>query len=143
MAIASGGTGDYQYMLDGEDMGQNNEFSVNDSGTYSVMVTDSAGCQAVAQIEIEILDPCIPDYFTPNNDGVNDGWTVGCAELYPRLEFDIFDRYGRKVGTYSVGQPWDGRYNGIELPTGDYWYVVRPNNSALNKEYVGHFTLYR
>ena len=43
----------------------------------------------------------------------------------------------------SVGVYWDGKYNGTELPTGDYWYVVRPNSTALNKEYVGHFTLYR
>jgi gliding motility-associated-like protein/uncharacterized repeat protein (TIGR01451 family) len=143
IANISGGTGIYQFDLNGENYGDTSTFYVTESGVYEVVVTDSAGCQAVAQIEIEILDPCIPDYFTPNNDGTNDGWTIGCSELYPRLEFDIFDRYGRKVGTYSVGEYWDGRYNGTELPTGDYWYVVRLNSTALNKEYVGHFTLYR
>ena len=90
-----------------------------------------------------VSDPCIPNYFTPNNDGTNDEWTIGCSDKYPDLEFDIFDRYGRKVGSYKVGQYWDGKYEGKELPTGDYWYVVRPNSNALRKEYVGHFTLYR
>ena len=142
-ANAVGGTGIYEFIMNGENYGETNTFYATESGTYEVTVTDSAGCQAVAQIEIEILDPCIPNYFTPNNDGANDGWTISCSEKYPDLEFDIFDRYGRKVGTYSVGEYWDGRYNGRELPSGDYWYVVRPNSRALKKEYVGHFTLYR
>ena len=77
------------------------------------------------------------------NRGENDDWGPFCIEDFPDLTFDIFDRYGRKVATYRAGEYWDGRYKGTELPTGDYWYVVRPNSPLLNKEYVGHFTLYR
>ena len=144
VAIATGGTGIYEYYLNGDNYGDTSVFIVTESGTYTVTVIDSAGCEATAQIDLEILGPCIPDFFTPNDDGVNDGWTVGCSIKYPNLKFDIFDRYGgRKVGSYAVGEYWDGKYNGHELPTGDYWYVVRPNSTALNKEYVGHFTLYR
>ena len=142
-AIATGGTGSYTYTLNGEDYGNTNVFVVTEEGTYTVVVTDSSGCQATALIEIEILGPCIPNYFTPNGDGVTDTWAPGCIEDYPNLTFDIFDRYGRKVATYRVGEYWDGRYNGTELPTGDYWYVVKPNSEILGKEYVGHFTLYR
>ncbi|WP_204345082.1 T9SS type B sorting domain-containing protein [Psychroserpens algicola] len=143
IATTTGGTGIYQYTFNGEDYGTTNVWVVTEEGTYTVIVTDSAGCQATAMIEIEIEGPCIPNYFTPNGDGVSDGWTVGCAEDYPNLTFDIFDRYGRKVATYRVGEYWDGKYNGTELPTGDYWYVVKPNSELLNKDYVGHFTLYR
>ncbi|MCF6295834.1 MAG: T9SS type B sorting domain-containing protein [Flavobacteriaceae bacterium] len=143
IAITNGGTGYYQYTLNGEDYGITNTFIVTEEGTYTVIVTDSSGCQAIAEIEIEIVGPCIPNYFTPNGDGVTDTWTPGCIEDFPNLTFDIFDRYGRKVATYRAGEYWDGRYKGNELPTGDYWYVVRPNNSILNKPYVGHFTLYR
>ena len=143
IANVSGGTGIYQFDFNGENYDDTTTYYVTEPGVYEVVVTDSSGCRAIDQIEIEILDPCIPNYFTPNDDGVNDGWTIGCAERYPDLTFDIFDRYGRKVATYRVGEYWDGRYNGTELPTGDYWYVVMPNSTALNKEYVGHFTLYR
>ena len=143
MANAEGGTGEYQFTLNDEDYGDTNTFIVSESGAYIVVVTDSAGCQVISNIEIEILEPCIPDYFTPNDDGISDGWTIECEELYPNLTFDIFDRYGRMIATLRVGEFWDGRYNGTELPTGDYWYVVKPNSTALNKEYVGHFTLYR
>jgi len=143
IANAEGGLGSYQFTFNDENYGDTNTFIVSESGTYIVDVTDSVGCRTTAQIEIEIIDPCIPDFFTPNDDGENDGWTIECSELYPHLTFDIFDRYGRKIATLNVGEYWDGTYNGTELPTGDYWYVVRPNSSALNREYVGHFTLYR
>jgi gliding motility-associated-like protein len=143
VADAQGGTGDYEFTLNGESFGDTNTFIASETGTYVVVVYESAGCEATAQIDIEILDPCIPEYFTPNGDGTSDGWTIECSDLYPNLTFDIFDRYGRKIATLRVGEYWDGTYNGTELPTGDYWYVVHPNSAALNKEYVGHFTLYR
>ncbi|RKE95369.1 T9SS type B sorting domain-containing protein [Ichthyenterobacterium magnum] len=143
IVTVTGGTGDYQFTLNGENYGSTNVFIVTQEGTHTVVVTDSSGCEAMASIEITIDGPCIPNYFSPNGDGVTDTWAPGCIEDYPNLTFDIFDRYGRKVATYRVGEYWDGRYNGTELPTGDYWYVVRPNSELLNKEYVGHFTLYR
>lgn len=118
-------------------------YLVTEEGTYTVVVTDSSGCLATAVIEIEIVGPCIPNYFTPNGDGTADTWGPECVEGFPNLTFDIFDRYGRKVATYRVGEYWDGRYKGKELPTGDYWYVVKPNSEVIQKDYVGHFTLYR
>jgi gliding motility-associated-like protein len=142
VAVASGGTGDYQYTLNGVDY-DTNTFIIWETGNYTVVVTDGSGCSASANIFMEFIDICIPNYFTPNGDGVNDGWAPGCAQNYPNMEFDIFDRYGRIVGTYRVGQYWDGRYNNQELPTGDYWYVVRLNSITNNRDYVGHFTLYR
>ena len=129
--------------MNGENYGTTNIYSITETGLYVVTVTDSAGCFAEASIEITIIGPCIPNYFTPNGDGIQEGWTPGCIEDFPNLTFDIFDRYGRKVATYRAGEYWDGRYKGKELPTGDYWYVVMPNSPLVQKEYVGHFTLYR
>jgi hypothetical protein len=31
----------------------------------------------------------------------------------------------------------------MELPTGDYWYVVNLNDPKDNRDFVGHITLYR
>ena len=143
IANASGGTGDYEFTLNGENYGTTNSYSITETGLYIVTVTDSAGCVAEAQIELEFVGPCIPNWFTPNGDGEYDTWAPGCVDNYPNLTFDIFDRYGRKVATYRVGEVWDGRYNGHELPTGDYWFVVKTNDPNVNKEFVGHFTLYR
>ena len=143
IANASGGTGEYEFTMNGESYGTISTYTVTETGLYVVTVTDSAGCMAEAQIELEFVGPCIPNWFTPNGDGEYDTWTPGCVENYPNLTFDIFDRYGRKVATYRVGEVWDGRYNGEELPTGDYWFVVKTNDSNYDKEFVGHFTLYR
>lgn len=142
-ANASGGTGDYQFTMNGEDYGSTNTFVITESGEYVVVVTDSSGCTAMATIFLEFVDICIPNYFTPNGDGVTDEWAPGCTTNYPNLTYSIFDRYGRKIATLNVGEKWDGRYNDKELPTGDYWYVVNLNSSNVDRDFVGNFTLYR
>jgi len=142
-AITSGGSSPYEYTMNDEYFGNTNVFSIYETGTYTVVVTDSNGCVATDSIYLEYVDVCIPNYFTPNGDGVLDEWGPGCAEQYPNLTFDIFDRYGRAVVTLRQGDKWDGKYKGRELPTGDYWYVVKLNDSNDNRDFVGHFTLYR
>ncbi len=142
IAIPNGGTGGNQFTLNDVDYGSTSIFEITETGTYTVIVTDSSGCTAEATIFLEYIPICIPNYFTPNNDGVVDTWAPGCAEDYPNIETSIYDRYGRKVAIIRVGEAWDGRYNSQELPTGDYWFVVNLNNGN-SKEFVGHFTLYR
>lgn len=142
-AAATGGTGEYQFTLNGVDMGNATTYMISNSGEYTVQVTDSSGCVASATRFFEYIDICIPNYFTPNGDNYLDQWAPGCATNYPNMVFKIFDRYGREVGTYSQGQAWDGKYKGKELPTGDYWYVVKLNDGKEDRDFVGHFTLYR
>ena len=143
LATVTGGSGDYEFTLNGESYGSTNTFIIYESGNYTVTVTDSFGCVATATGYFEYIDVCISNYFTPNDDGNLDEWGPGCTSQYKDLTFDIFDRYGRKIATLRVGDKWDGKYNGIELPTGDYWYVVRLNDPKDDREFVGHFTLYR
>ncbi|MBF7092848.1 T9SS type B sorting domain-containing protein [Flavobacterium sp. ALJ2] len=143
VATATGGGGDYKYTLDGESYGSVNKFIIYKSGTYTVTVTDKNGCTATATRYFEYIDVCIPNHFTPNGDGINDTWAPGCTVNYKDLTFDIFDRYGRVICKYKLGQKWDGRYNGAELPSGDYWYVLKLNDNKDDREFVGHFTLYR
>lgn len=143
VATATGGGGNYQFTLDGEPYGSVNKFIIYKSGTYTVTVTDKNGCTATATRYFEYIDVCIPNHFTPNGDGINDTWAPGCTVNYKNLTFDIFDRYGRVICKYRLGQKWDGKYNGNELPSGDYWYVLKLNDKKDDREFVGHFTLYR
>lgn len=142
-ATTTGGSQPYLYTLNGEDYGSTNTFVIYETGTYTVTVTDANGCEATASIFMEHIDVCISNYFTPNGDGVQDDWGPGCTEQYPNLTFDIYDRYGRVIATLGVGQKWDGTYRGNELPSGDYWYVVKLNDANDSRDFVGHFTLYR
>jgi len=68
---------------------------------------------------------------------------------YQNIEVMIFDRYGRMLADFqgieeknNGGQGWDGTYQGKEMPSGDYWYLIKLNDSE-GREFTGHFTLYR
>ena len=143
VATATGGGGEYQYTLNGEPFGTKNKFIIYKSGDYTVTVTDGNGCTATATRYYEYVDVCVPNYFTPNGDGVSDEWGPGCTINYKNLEYLIFDRYGRQIEKYNLGQKWNGKYKGEELPTGDYWYILKLNDPKDDREFIGHFTLYR
>ncbi|MFD2587412.1 T9SS type B sorting domain-containing protein, partial [Croceitalea marina] len=143
-AVVTGGLEDYTYYFDGNDNGNNNVYYINRTDTYTVRVVDANGCEAIAQIEMEFIDIEIPNFFTPDGDGTNDTWMPDNLEGFPEILIILYDRYGRKLG--EMGQDhtgWDGKYQGHELPTGDYWYVIKLNGANDEREFVGHFTLYR
>ncbi|AUP81346.1 T9SS type B sorting domain-containing protein [Flavivirga eckloniae] len=143
VAVATGGLEPYEFTLNDEPYGSTDRFIIYASGDYTVTVTDRNGCVATATRYFEYIDVCISNYFTPNGDGDMDEWGPGCTDQYKELTVDVFDRYGRVVATLGVGDKWDGKYNGSELPTGDYWYVLKLNDPKDDREFVNHFTLYR
>lgn len=141
---ASGGIAPYEYSFNGEAFSSSNTYRIYKTGDYPVTVRDKNGCEKTIILHGIFYDFCMPNYFTPNGTGTNTTIGPDCGALaYKELTFDIFDRYGRVVAKYRVGQKWDGKYNGNELPTGDYWYVLKLNDPKDPREFVGHFTLYR
>ena len=141
---AAGGKKAYEYSFNKEPFTSSNEYRIYETGIYEVTVRDQNGCEETINVPGKFIDFCMPNYFTPNGDGNGDGIGPDCGALaYKNLTFDIFDRYGRVVAKYRVGEKWDGKYNGSELPTGDYWYVLKLNDEKDAREFVGHFTLYR
>ncbi|PWA11586.1 T9SS type B sorting domain-containing protein [Flavobacterium laiguense] len=143
VATPTGGSGIYQFTLNGESYGTQNKFIYYRTGDYTVAVTDSYGCTATATMYFEFIDIEIPNVFTPNGSGTNDTWKPEKTDNYPDMILKIFDRYGRVIATLGQGQSWDGNYHGAALPMGDYWYVLKLRNTQDDREFVGHFTLYR
>lgn len=143
VATVTGGSSVYQFTVNGVSIGSNNKYIYFKSGNYTVTVTDSNGCVASATKYFEFIDIIIPPIFTPTGDGTNDSWKPSNTENYPDIKFVVYDRYGRVVGTFGAGQSWDGKYNGTELPMGDYWYVLKLRHNQDDREFMGHFTLYR
>ncbi|KVV13503.1 T9SS type B sorting domain-containing protein [Flavobacterium sp. TAB 87] len=143
VATATGGSGEYEYSFNSESFTSSSNYVYYKSDVYTVTVRDKNGCTATASRQFDYVDVCIPNYFTPNGDGNQDTWGPGCSINYTDLVYTIFDRYGREIAKYRFGQKWDGTYKGAALPTGDYWYVVKLNNPKDDREFVGHFTLYR
>lgn len=143
-AIATGGRPDYTFYFDDVNNGTDNTYVINRSDTYVVRVIDQNGCEVMATIEMEFIDIEIPNFFTPDGDGLNDFWKPRNIEQFPEILIKIFDRYGRVVADDIVNKAgWDGLYKENELPTGDYWYVIKLEGENDEREFVGHFTLYR
>ncbi|MEH6745881.1 MAG: T9SS type B sorting domain-containing protein [Maribacter arcticus] len=143
-AIAEGGREEYTYYFDDIDNGDKNTFYITRTDTYEVRVVDQNGCESIANIFMEFIDIELPNFFTPDGDGQNDFWIPRNMEQFPEILIKIFDRYGRVVSEQSAdSEGWDGLYSGKELPTGDYWYVIKLNGERDEREFVGHFTLYR
>ena len=95
-------------------------------------------------IFVEFIDIEIPNFFTPDGDGQNDTWAPKNIQQYPNIFIKIFDRYGRNLFQFKGNQDeWNGEYQLKGLPTGDYWYIIRLNGIEDQREFVGHFTLYR
>lgn len=81
-----------------------------------------------------------PKFFTPNNDGYNDTWTVDPIYLSKNSSIKIFDRYGKLLKELSINSAWDGTYIGQNLPSSDYWFVVTRLDGS---EFKSHFSLKR
>ena len=134
--------GDYEYALD--DIAgpfQNSKvFEGVDPGVHTVYVKDKNGC-GISKKEIGIIG--LMQFFTPNNDGINDRWKL-IGTLYEQqlqIEVYIYDRYGKLLHS-SSGRTggWDGTYNGKRMPSNDYWYHIVLENGRTLK---GNFTLKR
>uniref|UniRef100_UPI00374D68BF T9SS type B sorting domain-containing protein n=1 Tax=Flavobacterium sp. TaxID=239 RepID=UPI00374D68BF len=136
------GPGDYVYSLD-EEFGpfqESNIFTNVMAGIHTVYAKDMNGCGTVSE-EIYVLG--IPQFFTPNGDGIHDYWNVrGVSALFSgKTTVSIFDRFGKLIKQISPSEKgWDGTYNGTPLPATDYWYTVLFEDGRNMK---GNFALKR
>lgn len=129
--------GNYEFSINGINYQESNIFTGLFSGAYTVYVRDKNGC-GIAKDDIFLL--MYPKFFTPNGDGYNDTWAIKFSHFEPNLKVDIYDRFGKLLKKLNNTNSWDGKYNGNEIPSSDYWFVVTRENG---KEYRGHFTLKR
>ncbi|GLB53548.1 T9SS C-terminal target domain-containing protein [Neptunitalea chrysea] len=141
VTITANGTGDYIYALDLGDYQEEATFYDLSIGEHTVYVSDTNGC-STSSITFNIIN--FPNYFTPNNDGVNDYWNViGDDTSNSTINYiEIFDRYGKPIYSFKPNNiGWDGTYHNIPLPSTDYWFVVHFNNN--NNSYQNNFSLLR
>jgi gliding motility-associated-like protein len=102
--------------------------------TYSLMVTDHAGCTATDDILIRIKKTrrvYIPNVFMPESSGLNTVFTVfGGPEVKQVNYLSVFDRWGEQLFGNKNFLPdtptdgWNGDYRGKPMPPGVYVYVV-------------------
>lgn len=131
------GVGNYQFSIDGVNYQDSNIFSGLANGVYTIYIKDKNECGIVKE---DVFLLMYPKFFTPNADGHNDLWSIKLSNFEPGLEIVIFDRYGKLLKKLDHKNAWDGKYNGKDLPSDDYWFVI---TKADGKEYRGHFSLKR
>ncbi|MCC9135779.1 gliding motility-associated C-terminal domain-containing protein [Pontibacter silvestris] len=112
--------------------------------TYTVTVTTAEGCVATDEVTVTVVPALsIPNAFSPNRDGVNEIWELGNIEEYPNARVDIFNRWGNIIYSNNSGYniPWDGTFNGKDLPVATYYYIIYLNSSE--KPISGNVTIIR
>ncbi len=115
--------------------------------TYYLLATNANGCTVMDSVTITIIPKIrIPSGFTPNGDGMNDEWVIDLIELFPNCEVYIYNRWGEKL-YYSKGYPaserWNGKYNGKDLPSGTYYYIINLHDEAYPDPITGPITIMR
>ncbi len=117
----------------GESYLPNPVFEFPDTGKQLVtqIVTHLSGCQDTLSRIIDVEPQVryfLPNAFTPNADGTNDGFR-GAGIMNGAREFvlQIWDRYGALLfETHDPKTPWNGYApNGQMLPPGNYLVTVR------------------
>jgi gliding motility-associated-like protein len=134
------GISTYVFSLDGTNYQSSPTFTNLIEGAYTVYAKDTKDC-GVVTATFYILD--YPKFFTPNGDGINDFWSI--KNLNQRNlqngTIEIFDRYGKLIHQINTrNQVWDGTFNGINLPSSDYWFQMKLADGKIIK---GHFSLKR
>jgi gliding motility-associated-like protein len=122
------------------------------STTYEVtlIAINDFGCADTAKVTITI-DPhselIVPNIFTPNDDGINDLFTLKSTGLH-FVQAQLFNRWGLQIYEWnSIHGGWDGRTSsGLQAPEGTYYYIIKAKGEgATGKDYEfkGSFTLLR
>ena len=115
-------------------------------GDYVATVTDFNNCVTIDTAYVAFThSSClvIPNAFSPNSDGYNDMWVIEGLELYPNPEIWIFDRWGSQIyhSQIPVSDPWDGSFNGRNLPIDSYHYIIDLKNEEV--PITGNITIVR
>jgi gliding motility-associated-like protein len=121
-------------------------------GTYPVCLVayDDNNCTDTVCRDIVIEDEFfvyVPNAFTPNNDGINDFFTVNInghdESMYQLI---IFDKWGEVLFlSDSPNMGWDGTYQGDIVEQDVYvWHLkARERTTIEEREFFGHVSLIR
>ena len=110
------------------------------AGCYFLILMDKKGNRSKPTNELCFdTDLCnfygLPNFFTPNGDGINDYFRPFPYDYVESVDMEIFNRWGTPV--FRTNDPdvmWDGVNQFTKQPCVDgvYYYVCRVNEYTLN-----------
>ena len=118
---------------------------------YRLMITDIHGCTINDDINIFVSHPdlsfpvYIPNAFSPNDDGINDVFTVYFPEgQHPHYSLKVWDRWGALIYNCSRDNcQWDGTFKGQPMHAGTYLFELRFVLNGSEEIRVGEVVLVR
>jgi gliding motility-associated-like protein len=147
--VVNGGTPPYTYEWTGPATGSTASLNNVPAGTYTIEITDAAGCtirdseQLLPELDIDCYTAT--KVFTPNQDGRNDYFIIACV-----LDFEnqlyIFNRFGGLVyETDDYQNNWEGvDQDGQPVPDGGYHWVLEVTRAGgVTDIYKGTVNLVR
>ncbi len=100
---------------------------------YELWVEDEWGCRGHGVVEVLVrrkIRVYIPEAFSPNGDGVNDGFTLYGPDIWLIRRLEVFDRWGDGVfskADFRANEPeegWLGRFRDREMNPAVFVYVA-------------------
>lgn len=109
---------------------------------YKVTGRNAQGCESTDEVTVFVLETLnVSKVLSPNNDGVNDFWTIEKIEDFPNAEIVVYNRWGQEVfATKNYQNNWNGTGVNGALPEATYYYVIKIDD---NKFISGFFSLVR
>ncbi len=140
-SIAPGVYDNYSWILNGEEVSQDSIFTPTLPGIYTLIVSDSIGCEYTATMEV--IEDCSLKISFPNGVVLNDpnrNFILYANEYIDFVEVYIYNRWGELIfycehENLEPAQafcPWDGQLNGNFVPNGTYAVVVRLTSEDQN-----------
>jgi len=121
------------------------------SGTYYIEGISKEGCTTIKPVNVTVIPPPPPvikaaNTFTPNNDGINDYFSLTITGFGSFGSLRIYNRYGQL--TFESKSPdilWDGKYKGTPAATGTYYWIFEGTNTYYRTKITesGFITLLR
>lgn len=121
----------------------------NDAGLYRIIfyVNKDTTCQDSLTMLIDVKkysedDIIVPNVFTPNNDGINDLFTIkGLNFNCQEYKLYIYNRWGEIVYESEGEQiSWDGTWKNKTIDAATYYWVLKSGSAVLR---AGTVTLNR
>lgn len=105
---------------------QNASIQLSNNTKLLLTATNTKGCVGKDSLEIGVVQPLkdiIPNAFSPNKDGLNEGF--GLPDIFEIETFQVYDRWGGIIFKGSSSIPrWNGYAGNEPVPAGTYSYQI-------------------
>ncbi|WP_164111515.1 MULTISPECIES: gliding motility-associated C-terminal domain-containing protein [Sphingobacterium] len=102
---------------------------------------DGSALNNESEAKVRIVFFQIPNVFTPNGDGKNDGFVIQGLELFEKKKLRVFNRHGFEV---YQSENYRNDWNGQGLGLGTYFYILElERENQKNQVIKGYVTILR